>query len=447
MIQILSALALLLLCPFSYAVETAFEKDTSLPLVYLNFAIRAGAVTDPINQSGITNFMGEMLLRGTRSRTKQQIDLALDQMGAKLGVETRAEALIIRGAVLSSQIEPFLNLLEEITTQPSFPEIEIKKTKSEMISFIQEQLGHDQSLAAHKFNGFLFQEHPYGKPLIGKTKDIENLTQAQILKHYNMLFQDPLILVAGAGDVSSGTIRSWADQIGKIRGVSQEGLPQKVGIPQNGAHRRLLIVDKPDRTQTQIHIGQIGPKMTDSDFFPLYLGNHAFGGASFSAVLMTEIRVKRGWSYGASSHFRFGLQPRSWDNHLFPAAKDTAAALKLTLSLLKNLKENGITNEQFEFAQKSLVNSSGFMYNTPKKRVENKLLEKTLDLPDGYIRSYGTKIQKVTLSNVNTALKKYVQPDRLAITVLATSKDLKVSLVQAAEVKEDQVKVIPYTSE
>src|SRR5688500_1513374 len=99
------------------AAEVSFEKDPKLPIVYLNAAFKAGAVTDPASQSGMTNFMGEMLIRGTKSRTKEQLDLALDQMGARLEVETRAEALIFRGAVLSSQLEPFLKLVTEVLTE------------------------------------------------------------------------------------------------------------------------------------------------------------------------------------------------------------------------------------------------------------------------------------------------------------------------------------------
>ena len=187
--------------------------------------------------------------------------------------------------------------------------------------------------------------------------------------------------------------------------------------------------------------------MTHPDFFPLHVANYAFGGPSFSATLMMEIREKRGWSYGASSGFRFGLEPRLWSLYLFPAEKDTAPALEYSLKLLQDLKEKGLKPEDFEFAKRSMINSVGFMYSTPSKRVENKLLEKTLNLPDGFMKSFGEQIQKVQLSEVNTALKNFIQPDRVTISVLCTAKDLKDSLTKAAGVTPDHVQVAPYTLE
>jgi zinc protease len=436
----------------SHAIQIAFEQDSGLPTVYINVAVKAGTVTDPEGQSGLTNFMGEMLIRGTKTRTKEQLDLALDQMGAKLDVETRAEALIFRGAVLSSQLNAFLDLLKEILTQPSLPEGEIKKLKAEVVSVLQEELGHDSSLASRRFTRFLFQGHPYGKPIMGRIKDIESLTREQVLAHYHRLIQDQTLLVVGSGDASESKISDWAKNIAESRpnlklSSSDEKILSQVKTPQNPEARRLLIIDKPERTQTQINFGQIGIRMTGDDFFPLHLGNYAFGGPSFSAVLMTEIRVKRGWSYGANSAFRYGLQPRSWQVHLFPAAKDTPDALAYSLKLVSDLQKNGIPQERFDFAKRSLVNSAGFIYNTPKKRVENTLLEKTLDLPDGFMKSFGPQIEKLSLSEVNEALKNFLKPDRVSIAVLGTAKSLKEPLAKAAGVPLEQVEVIPYTAD
>lgn len=432
------------------AKEFDFEMDPRLPIVNINVAIKSGSVTDPEGQIGLTNFMGEMLLRGTQSRNKEQIDIALDQMGARLEVETRAEALILRGEVLSSQLDPYLSLLTEIITQPKFPQQEIRKLKQEIISVIQEEMGHDASLINRKFAEFLFLNHPYGKPILGKIKDIENLNFKKIQDHYQTLFQDPLMIVVGSGNAQLEKLHQWANQLSGLlpqaTSIPAKNL-EKVPSPQNFNKRRVFLVDKPERSQTQIDFGQVGLQMTDSDFFPLYLGNYAFGGPSFSSILMQEIRVKRGWSYGANSSFRFGRQPRSWQVHFFPASKDTVEALQFSLKLVESLKQNGLTLNQFEFAKESLIKSSGFMYNTPAKRVENKLLEKTLNLPEDFMKSYGVELKKVNFQAANKALKEFLKPDQMTVVVLGTASELKSDLEKKLGLAPTDISVVPYTQE
>jgi zinc protease len=184
--------------------------------------------------------------------------------------------------------------------------------------------------------------------------------------------------------------------------------------------------------------------MTDPLYFPLYVANHAFGGGSFSSRLMVEIRVKRGWSYGAGSNFRYGTQPRSWGLSLFPASLYTHLALGHTLKMVEELKDRGITQEEFDFAKQSLINNAGFSYNTPGKRVENILLERTLNLPDGFIKNSENEIRRVSLDQVNASLKKFLKPEDLQIVVLCTAKDLKDKLAAAAGVRSDKVQIVDY---
>lgn len=441
-----SILVLSLFASSAFGIEVSFEHDDSLPIVQLNVAIKTGAVSDPKNALGLTNFMGEMLLRGTRRHTKEQIDQMVDQMGAQLAVETRSEATIIRGAVLASQLDPFLMLLQELITESNFPEEEIRKLKSEVVSQLLEEESSDQKLAGLKFSEFLFEGHPFGKPILGKIKTVEGFKRDRVATHYHNLVTDNLLLVVGSGDAKEAKIEAWAQGLSKLLQHGDTDL-EKVPVPENPIEQRLLLVDKPGRTQTQITGGQVGVRMTDSDFFPLFVGNHAFGGGSFSARMMDQIRVKRGWSYGAYSYFKFSREPRSWQFYLFPAAKDTADALAYTMKMVRDVHDNGITKDEFSFAQQSLVNSSGFLYNTSKKRVENKLNERTMDLPDGFMRSYGSRISQVTLAQVNDALRTFLLPERLSIVVLATAKDLKSKIARAAGMPEDKIKVVPYNQE
>lgn len=430
------------------AIETRFEEDRALPLVSINVVLKAGAAHDPKGQSGITNFMGEMLKRGTKYRTKEKILEALDQIGGSLEVETRTEALILRGNVLAEKLSEYLDIVREVVSEPSFPEHEIKKLKAEIISSILEERGNDRGLARARWEAFLMNGHPYGNPLIGKVKEVESITRKDIENHYKNLFQERNIIVIGTGDAEMSFVRAWGERIAEaLPSLPGENPIRPVSKPEMAKKSRVRIIDKPDRTQTQIYWGQEGVLFTDPRFFPLYLGNHAFGGGSFSARFMVEIRVKRGWAYGAYSFFRFGLQPRSWQAFTFPASKDTPDAVAYGLGMIKDLKQNGITKEEFEFAKASLINSAGFMYNTPKKRVENLILEQTLNLPPGFTKGYASALKNVEHDDVNKALKTFLEPERISTLVLGTAKSLKPKIAAKLGIQESEIETVSYTVE
>ncbi len=450
-------LSRLLICFFALSAQAGaaltvdFEQNPALPLVTVSILLPAGASYDPPAALGLNNFMGEMLLRGTKKKNKRQFDQALDLMGAQIDVDTRAEAMIIRGTCLSSQLTPFLNLIQEILTEPSFDPSEISKLKRELSAGLLEELGHDGSLSDRRFQKILFLDHPYGNPILGDLPSLKALSRKQIETQYEKFVRPEFLSMMGSGDADPEQLQKWAD--GLIQKLSPHS-PKKekessdlqaMPLPQPRA-RKLWIIDKPNRTQTQIHVGQIGLLMGDPRFFPLTVANSAFG-EGFASRLMQEIRVKRGWSYGADSQFRFGRQPRYWKVHLFPAEKDTAEALKKTVELITELQTGNLQKEEFEQSKVSLVQGAAFIGNTPQKRMENRILEKMLDLPRGFFSSYADHLDSVSLSASNEALRTFIHPNQLLITVLGTASRLKKPLQEALGLNDADVIVIPYQQE
>ncbi|MBL7714923.1 MAG: insulinase family protein [Bdellovibrionales bacterium] len=430
------------------AMPVEFEKDSNLPLVHISVVLKTGSVSDPKGQYGITNFLGELMARGTKTRTKHQIDLEMDQMGAQFDVETRAEMMIFRGSVLAREKKKFLNLVREILTDPSFPEAESRKLKKEIVTSILENLGRDQGLANQRFSEVLFSGHEFSKPILGRKKDIEDLTQEQLKKHYSKWFHDQNLFITGSGDAGQGEIRDFADQLtaglkDNIADKATAGIP----APKHLSKKRFVIIDKPDRTQVQIQAGQVGIRFDDPRYFKLYLANHAFGGGGFTSRLMQEIRVKRGWSYGAASHFRFGTQPRSWQYGLFPKSDYAVEALKKTFDMVQSLKDNGITEAEFEFSKSSSINSAGFSFNTPQKRSENRILEIAFGLPKGFMERTAAELKNLSLSEVNSAVKDFLQPDQMAVVIVGTAKDLVPAMTEKLGISEKDIEVFPYTKE
>lgn len=423
------------------ASEVVFEKDTSLPLVYLRVAVRVGSIHDPDALSGLTHLTAQTLLRGTTSRSKDQIDLQLDRLGSALGVEVRSEYLVFSGAVLSANLTSFLDLLTEILTQPSFPVQEVRKLKKEIISQILDSYGDDRTIAQWHFKKALFGNHPYGKLTLGTRQSVSKFTINDLTQHYHSYFTSNRILIVGTGDADQEIIQTWASQLDDLLPKGEDIHP--IPSPPPIAHKKIVIVDKPDRTQTQIFGGQIGVPMGSEDFFPLFVGNQSFGG-SFTSRFMNEIRVKKGWSYGAYTFFQYASQPHSWIFWLFPANKDTPDALSTSLRLLEELQNNGLTPEEFQFTRTSLINSDGFRFNTPQKRVENALTEKLLGLSPGFMSTYRKNLQALSLDSVNAALKKFLQTQNQVIVILGTAKELVPHLSKKLGIPVQEIQVVPY---
>ncbi|MCC7440574.1 MAG: insulinase family protein [Bdellovibrionales bacterium] len=426
------------------AMEVSFERDTTLPLVDVAVVLKTGSVADPQNLPGLTSFMGSMLKRGSGSRTKDQIDLELDQLGASLGVEVRTEAMILRGSALSRNLDRFLALIKDLIEHPAFPPAEIERYREKVISSLVQAQAEDSSLSGVWFERFLLEGHPFGEPVPGTIASLKKIARKDIENQYRALMGPSNLAIVGSGDAQPAVIQTWASGLLADR-TDLKPLPV-MEPPAEPRSRRLMVIDKPDRTQLWIHGGQIGIRFDDPDFFPLYLGNYAFGG-NFTSRFMKEIRVERGWSYGAYSTFRFGTVPRIWRFYLFPAVKDAPAALTHTLGMIEKLRARGLSADEFEFAKKSIVSSDGFRYDTPGKRVENRILEITLKLPEGFMSSWRAEFSKLSREAVNQSLARYLAPDRLTFAILGTAIRDKKALAEAVGVPEASVRVVDYNKE
>lgn len=395
------------------------ESSHDVPLVSIVVALRCGSAQDPAGKSGLSRLAMRMLRRGCEGLTSEQIDFRIDALGAEVAVDTSHSTVGIHAQVIARNLEPFVELLARMLNAPTFPEEELARLVRESAAEIVEARDNDRVVAQKAFQRTIFEGHPYGRSSGGTTESVRAVTRDDVLAFYRRYVVRRNIVVGIAGDMTAERAPVVAAKL--LAGLPEgEAAADAVPEPTMKSGRRLLVVDKPERTQTRILIGTTGTSAHDDDHVPLVVGNAVFGG-TFTSRLMKEIRSKRGWSYGASARTGIDWRRQAWLLWTFPSAEDCGPCLELSVQLLETWVRGGVTPREIAFIQRYLVRSHAFEVDTASKRLHQGLDVELLHLPPDYFGAWIDRVRAVTPETATAAVQKRISTENLLVVVVGTA--------------------------
>jgi zinc protease len=381
--------------------------------------MRSGSAHDPPGKEGASRLAMRMLRRGAGGVSAKDLEDEIDRLGGELSTDVAPSSSAIEAQVIERNLAPFVELLAKILGAPGFPEDELTRLKRETVAEIIESRDSDRALAQRAFRRALFSGHLYGRSTTGTPKSVESLTHDDVRSAYALHVNRSNVVVGLSGDVDETAAKRVAERL--VAAIPPGVAPSDpITEPQPRKGRRLVFVDKPERTQTQILIGSLGTSPFDSDHVPLGVANAVFGG-SFTSRLMREVRSKRGWSYGASARLGVDRHRQSFAMWTFPAATDAAACLRLELELLETFVDKGIMPKELSFIKRYLMRSRAFDIDTASKRLHQALDVGVLGLPPDYHSHYLAKVNAVTCDDANAAVRARIHPDEVLVVVVGTA--------------------------
>jgi zinc protease len=414
------------------------EPDRSLPLVSFRLVFPFGSDHDPAGREGLARMTAEMLLRGTRRRAKEEFLAEVEGAGGHLGVLVERERTSVSGEVLAQNFPRMLTLVAEALTEPAFPGMEFDRLRVKTLADLAERRNDDRTLAHEFFRRGLFADHPYGRSPLGSEAGIRAIALRDVEAFYRAHWSPERAVVGVAGAFETEPSREALTRLlGELPARSSPALPWVEPRPVQG--RRVVLVDKPDRTQAQIYLGHRGLRVIDRDYPSFAVASTAFGGPVFSATLFQEVREKRGWSYGAYASLGRARHADAFQIWVFPSLKDTAPAVGLCLELLEHLHREGVTESQLEFARSYILNTDAFARNTAEKRLALRI-EKELT---GYDReAFLEGVRATTLAGAKAAVERRIDPANLVISVLCTAEAVRSAFEALPGITS--VEVVPY---
>jgi zinc protease len=210
---------------------------------------------------------------------------------------------------------------------------------------------------------------------------------------------------------------------------------------------RIWLIDKPDSTQTQIRAGKLGIRRADPDYIPVVVMNRIFGGG-YNSRLNTEVRVKKGLTYGAYSSFNPHREAGSFGVGTFTRTPATVDATKLVVDLIAKMSTGDVTPQEMDFARDYLAGVYPIQSETAEQVADRVLTVAAFQLPADYNSAYPERIRAVSSAEVRDMARKYLTANDLDLVlagnVSAFRDDLKKAFPDAKyeEIPIDQVDLL-----
>lgn len=393
-----------------------------LPLVTFRMLFPYGAAHDDGRCHGCAHLNGELLNKGSQHYSARSFISTVEQIGGILESSTNMDYSVVVGEFLSDHVATGMALLSELVRNPVFPHEEIEKEKRKLIGEIIGKQDSPSYLADLHFRNFLYQNHPYGYPVEGTQDTLKSITGENIIQAYSNQYRPDgaILVIAGNVDIreTEQLVRThfedWISHSASAKIIEQPAAVMDPGI---------RLVDKPEMSQAQIRLGNIGLSRKNSDFFPVVVMNCILGGG-FTSRLINQIRVKRGLSYSAWSRFSMRMQGGECVIGTFTKNESVGEVINLIKEELRKMQNEEVAVEEIERVKEYLTGLFPLSIEASESiaRIISEIEFYNLE-PD-YISRYCSRIQAVTINQIHECAKKYLPVKNPVIVAVGTASEI-----------------------
>jgi zinc protease len=401
-------------------------EQHSLPIVSANLIVLSGSDRNPPAFPGLSSFTAGMLDEGTGKRSPLDIASDCDQLGASLSTGSSTDLSYIAMRTLKKNVDPAFELVSDVVLDPSFVPDEIERIRHDRLTHILQHKDNPGVLAIKVFFDAVYSSaHPYGYTDIGTEESNQAITRNLITGFYHAGYTAANSALIAAGDITESELRALIEKhFGGWNGA--QSLKETPEITDK-SKRRIIIVERPDSSQTVLRIGHIGPPRSTPDYVALDVMNTALGGL-FSSRINRNLREIHGYTYGASSSFVFRRGPGPFLIGTSVQTGVTAPAITEIFHEMEDIREKEITPEELATAKDSISRSLASLFETTPESAASIGQLYVHGLPASYYHDLPEQIENITASKVLETAQKYLNPEDAVIIAVGDRSKIEVEM-------------------
>ncbi len=395
-------------------------EDHELPVFDISGIIKTGTIYDPIDKIGLASICASVMRSGgTVSREPDVLNEELESMAASVEIGMSPEYGSVSLSTMAEDIEKGLEIFADVLRNPAFREDKLDLRKQQAIEAIRRRNDNPIQLAWRNFSSILYgKEHPFG--WYSEIETVESITVEDLKAFHSKYYHPNNIMLSITGDFDTESL------INQLESIFAGWIINDIDFPDISA---VEVSFKPsvnhiqkDLPQTTMLIGHLGIKRTPDfpDYFALRVMNDILGEGGFTSRLMEQVREKHGLAYMVGSLMQISLytNPGEWFAYCSSSSEKTAQAMSLIIDIIREMREEPVSDEELQLTKDSLINSFVFGFESSSQIAFQQMMLAYREFDPDFLKTYTDNIAKVTAEDVQAVAEKYLHPDGLTIVTV-----------------------------
>ena len=418
--------------PASFTTDNGIQvfvvESHKVPRVTVSLLLKKDPVLEG-DKAGYVSMAGSMMRRGTETKSKAELDKAIDFLGGHVSTGSGSAS----ASSLSKNFDQVFGLFADVVLHPAFRDSELVKVKTRTLSALKSAEDDPGAILSNVVSVVNYGTgHPYGE--VETPETVQRITTADLKKYYATYWRPNIAYMAFVGDITTEHARQLVDRY--LKSWKRAPVPeQKYPQPQKPDQRMIYVANRPAAVQTNIDItAPIELKPGAPDYFAVRLMNQILGGGS-SGWLFQDLREKYGFTYGAYSSISSDPLVGSFSARAAVRNAVTDSSLMRFMYLLNRIRDTTVSQIKLDSAKNLISGNFALSLERPAQIAQFALNIARYDMPADYYKNYLKSIAAVSIAQIQQAARKYISPDQTNIVLVGNAKDFADSLAKYGSVQ------------
>lgn len=401
------------------------KEDHRLPFVEYRAVFKGGVIAENATNNGLTQLMSRMLLKGTQTRTAEQIVTEIESLGGSIDTFGGNNSFGASAELLSSDFEIGLTLIADILLNPKFPADALERERQIQLAHIRAQRDQMLQSGSRAMRRALFGEVAYGLDALGSEESVSSLQIADVKSFHEKLAAPNNCVLAIFGDVKVDQVKASVERLfGAWKSLGKAAaLPYLDGGAASLRRPELpkRVVEKRDKKQAVLLIGYPGVNLHNPERFALELLQETC--SDLGSRLFVRIRENLGLAYYVGAQHFMGLVPGYFAFYCGTAPEKVELVEKELLKEAELLRQEGITDEELKRSKAKLIGQKKIARQDPGSYASSAALDELYGLGYDFGDKEDVKIEAVTLEDVKATIQKHLKANAFVVASVLPNTD------------------------